>query len=81
MDILYFVTVPAEKTTISILKFLLPRHGQQYTALLTMSDVYAVLTHNKYLINQLQNSFLSVKKELKWEQIHEIWPLHEEKLI
>lgn len=63
MDILYFAAVPAEKTTISILKFLSPRHGQRYTALLTMSDVYAVLTHNKYLINQVQNSFLSVKKK------------------
>lgn len=27
-----------------------------------MSDVYAVLTHSKYLINQEQNSFHSVKK-------------------
>lgn len=42
------------------------------TVLLTMSDVYAVLTHSKYLINQEQNSLHSVKKELKWEQIHEI---------
>lgn len=65
MDILCFVTVPAEKATINILKFLSPRHGQQYTALLTMSDAYAVLTHSKYLINQEQNSFHSVKKKLK----------------
>lgn len=63
MDILYFVALPAEKTTISILKFLSPRHGQRYTALLRMSDVYAVLTHNKYLINQVQNSSLFVKKK------------------
>lgn len=32
------------------------------TELLTMSDIYAVLTHSKYLINQEQNSFHSVKK-------------------
>lgn len=32
------------------------------TQLLTMSDVYAVLTHSKYLKNQGQNSFHSVKK-------------------
>lgn len=32
------------------------------TVLLTMSDVYAVLTHNKYLINQVQNAFLLSKK-------------------
>lgn len=63
MDILYFAAVPIEKTTISILKFLSQRHGQQYTAQVTMSQVYAVLTHNKYLINQVQNSFLSVKKK------------------
>lgn len=63
MDILYFAAVPIEKTTISILKFLSQRHGQQYTAQVTMSEVYAVLTHNKYLINQVQNSFLSVKKK------------------
>lgn len=30
--------------------------------LLTTSDVYAVLTHSKYLINQEQNGFHSVKK-------------------
>lgn len=66
MDILYLVTVPAEKTRRNILKFPSPRYGQQYIVLFTMSDVYAVLTHNKYLINQVQNSFPSVKKELKW---------------